>query len=317
MSHYSSRYKRKRRGGGIGGIIKLLLVVVILIGLGVFAFKFAPLMLAGKFSSQERFNIVLSSPSKISFVSIDSNGGKATIVNFPSDLYITNVAHGYGQYPIGKVYEVGQLDLRGGEVLSDTVAIYLGVPVDGYLRLADFSTTDLKANFMNIPNLLNAKSDVNLWDRLLMAKALTGLRFDRVKVVDLSPKSEPLLLADGSSAKVIISEDLDKLVDGIFVEEDVLKEDLRVQVVNTTEISGLGNSFARLVSGLGATVIDVTSEDGNLDLCRIEASKKLIKSKTVKRIAEISKCEIRENADMGRADVTVFLGADQGKIFSR
>lgn len=317
MSHYSSKYKRRKHRGGLGGILKLFLLLLIVGGVAVFVLKFAPLMLSGKFNSRERFNIVLSSPNKISFLSVDSGSGKATIVNFPADLYVTNVAHGYGQYPIGKVYEVGQLDSRGGEVLSDTVSIYLGVPVDGFFRLADYSTTDLKSNFMNIPSLLNAKSDVNLWDRLLMAKTLMGLRFDKVRTVDLSQKSEQLLLADGSNAKVFIEEDLDKLIEGIFVEEDILKEDLRVQIVNTTDTPGLGNSLARLVSGLGATVIDVTTDDRNLAGCRIESLKKLTKSKTVRRIAEILNCEVKENEDMGRADVTIFLGLDQGKIFSR
>lgn len=317
VSHYSSKHKRKKHGSPIGTVIKLILLLLIVGGVVVFVVKFAPLMLSGKFNTRERFNLVLSSPEKISFVSVDAGSGKATIVNFPPDLYITNVAHGYGQYPIGKVYDLGQLDAKGGQVLSDTVAIYLGVPVDGYVRLPDFSTNDLKANFIKPSNLLNATSDVNLWDRILMAKALMGLRFDKVKTVDLAGKSEPLLLADGSSAKVFIEEDLDKVLEGIFVEEEILKESLRVQVVNTTGLAGLGNSLARVVSGLGATVIDVTSEEPALSGCKLEATDKIMKSTTVKRVAEIFQCEVVKNNEVGRADVIVYLGQEQGKIFSR
>lgn len=303
------RYKRRRRSH-FGGIIKLFLLLAILGAGGFLAVKFGPVMLAGKFDASERFNIVLTTPAKTSLVSLDIKGNKATIVDFPSELYVPRVAHGYGQYPIGKVFEVGELDKRGGQVLSDTISLYLGVPVDGYVRLVDFSTTDLKSNLLSVNFILNAKSNVNLWDRILVVKSLMDLRFDRIEAVNLAKKSEALLLADGSSAKVLLEEDLDKLLDRNFVEKGIVREGFRVQIVNTTEQAGLGNAYARIISGLGATVIDVSSEPDDLSACRINASEKVLKSKTVKRIEKMLKCEAAKG-DSGRADLILFLGRGQ------
>ncbi len=311
------KHKRKRSssGGGLGGIFKLIIILLILGGLGVFLAKFAPVMLAGKFSSSERFNLVVTSPEKTAFLSLDPDSKKATIIDFPTDLYITDVAHGYGQYPLSKVYEVGELDKRGGTVLSDTVSTYLGVPVNGYIRLAGFSPQNLKASIVSPGFILNPNSNVNLWDRFLLAKEFFNLRFDRIKTIGLSKRTEPLMLADGSTVKVFLEEDLDNILGGVFAEEPILKEGMRVQIINTTETPGLGNAFARIISSIGAVVIDVTTSEQNFAGCKIEASEKMLKSKTVSRISEIMGCQTKKNDDTGRADVIVYLGQDQAKLF--
>lgn len=309
--------KRKQRGGFPGSMVKLFLLVVFLV-LGFFLIiKVGPQLLSSKAGSSSRFNFVLSSQTETAFVSLDAESGKATVVNIPRDLLILSVAHGYGQYPIGKVFEVGQLDSRGGEVLSDTVSLFLGVGVDGFVRLAGFSPERLREAIVNPDFVLTSKSNLSAWERFQLAREMFNLRFDKIKVFELSGKTEDLLLPDGSSAKFYLPEDLDRLLLGSFAEEKIVKEGARVAVVNTTEVAGLGSAFTRVISSLGATVVDVTTDEKNFKECKIETSKILANSETVRRIADVLNCEVSVDLGQGRADVTVFLGARQAGIFGR
>src|SRR5689334_297937 len=107
------------------------LVLLILIALG--AFKFLPAVLAGRVSHFERFNIAVDSRQE-EVVSLSTDGKSATVVFLPSNLQISSVAYGYGQYPISKVYDVGELDYHGGKVFAQTTSELLGVPIDGFVH---------------------------------------------------------------------------------------------------------------------------------------------------------------------------------------
>src|SRR5574340_625680 len=81
---------------------------------------------SGKFGKFDRFNLVLAT-RPVTFISLDNRQGLATVITFPDDLFVSEVVPKLGGYKMAQVYKVGELDKRGGQVLSWTVEELLGV----------------------------------------------------------------------------------------------------------------------------------------------------------------------------------------------
>lgn len=275
-------------------IWELLIIFFVLLA-GIYLFF---LWRGSKFSRFDRFNLVLAA-SPVMLVSLDRKQGVATVVSFPDDLYVTEVVPNYGGYKISQVFKVGELDKRGGQVLSWTIFELLGAPVDGFIVQ---DSPDPK-------NLLTGKTDVSLLDRARFALAFLQVRSDRVKNADLGKLAGPLLLADGSTAVSIDKDQLDSVLAGDFAESRIRDEGLRVEVVNSTATAGLGSKVARVLTNLGATVVNVGSSGESLSNCEIRTSGKNAGKLTVTRIAQVYSCKIVTGSYESRADVTLVLGA--------
>lgn len=273
-------------------IWELLIIFFVLLTGGVLVF----LWQNGKFGKFDRFNLVLAT-HPVTLVSLGKE--TATVVSFPDDLYVSEVVPNYGGYKISQVFRVGELDHRGGQVLSWAVSDILGVPVDGFIVQ---DSPDPK-------NLLAGKTDVSFLDRVRFALAFLQTRSDKVKNVDLGKVASPLLLADGSTAIFVDKEQLDGLLPGDFAEGRIADERLRVEVVNSTPASGLGSRAARVLTNLGATVVSVSSSGENLSNCEIRISAKNASKLTVTRLAQVYSCKIVTGSYESRADVTLVLGA--------
>lgn len=262
----------------------------------------------GRFS---RFNVVLIT-KPMAVLSADLTDKTVTLIRVPDDLYITELAFGYGPYRSAAIYSVGQLDKRGGETVMATMSDYLGIPVDGYIK-TDSMPTDIKRFVFNPQLLFKGESSLNIVDRLQLGVLLLQTRFDKIKLVDLGTLAGPLVLADGSMALSLDKEILDNNLRDFFVEKKVRDENLRVEVVNSTIVLGLGNRAGRVLSNMGANVINVGSTDQPLSSCQIQTTGKIRNSQTVARIVQIFSCQVTDLAESGRADVVVILDQDYAK----
>lgn len=300
------RYHRSRSGAGsLFGLILLLTGVVIAV-FGVW--RLYPQLIGSRFGKFDRFNVVVSGPD-ITLVSMDVAGKTAVAVKLPDELYLTEVIHGYGQYKAGSVFAAGQLDRRGGETLAGTVQEFLGVPVDGYL-ISSKTFGNAKGFFLSPDFLLGSGTNLSLYDRVQLALFWTGIRFDKVRNVDLQSFSSPLVLADGSNALTLDKAEADSILSGLFLESSVQAENLRVEVLNSTKVTGLGARATRLLSNIGMSVINVETATDQVPKCQINADKGILQSKTVARIAYIYSCKIGPKSDSGRAAISVVLGKD-------
>lgn len=277
--------------------------------------KFAPLILNSRLGDVERINVVIANPA-VYLVSVDSVSHAAVVVKFPGDLYMPEVAHGYGQYPIDKVYAAGQLDKRGGQTLQQTVTNYVGVPVSGYV-VGNRNFTDLRSYFLSPDFMLKDQSDLNLWERVSLARAVASVRFDKVTKFDLADQAVTLILADGSKAQSLDENVLDNILTGQFNEETLRDENLRVRVVNSTDVAGLGNKAARMLNNIGVSVVAVDSSPIPLSRCHMEAADKLRSSLTVRRITAIFGCQVETSAVSGRSDVDVVIGQDYADLLAK
>ncbi|MCL4390563.1 MAG: LCP family protein [Patescibacteria group bacterium] len=283
---------RKRRGSNLLSLLALIPIFLAAAGLLV-------LYQGSRFDRFDRFNVVfVGSPVKL--VSVNVAAKNIDIISFPNDLYIPQLAHGYGPFEVGKIYAVGQLDRRGGETVAATVSDYLGVPVDGYVLGNDA--------------LRASPSDLNLMDRARVLLAMFTTRADKVNVVNLASLASPLVLVDGSQATSIDQDALDNALSGLFVEDRIRTENLRVAVINSTNVTGLGNRAARLLSNIGVSVVSVDNSDIALPGCQLLVDPKQKNTVTVNRIAAIFHCQIMSKG-AGRADVVLTLGEDYASNF--
>lgn len=298
--------RRRKSGNLLGGLLLLL----ILAGLGFAFWKLGPQLLAGTGRRFDRINIALAG-RQVAIISYSPANKSAIIVRLPDELYLPELVHGYGQYKAASVYSVGELDKRGGQTLKGTLREYLGVPVDNYYY-TDKSLTDIKTFFIG-----EAKTDLTLLDRVRLAYELFNVRFDRVKTVDLGKVAGNLILADGTSALSLEKAEVDSFLAGLLTEQRLVDENLRVEVVNTTPVAGLGNRGQRLLSNIGLTVVNVESASPPVGACQVQADKDARSFLTVARIARIYGCKIEPKPEEGRAAVTLMLGQDYADYLIR
>ena len=278
--------------------------LVLLVGVGLI--KLFPSVLPGKFLQNDRFSVAVSGPKNF-VVSLSTTGKDAVLVFFPNNLNIPAVAHGYGQYPISKIYQVGELDFRGGEVYSDSVSQYLGIPIDGYVH-SQRNFVSLKQYFFSPDFIFQKNSNLRFWDRLRFAQTIGGLRFDKINQVDLAKFADKIVLTDGSMAVSADPESLDNTLTNLFHENSISRERLRVSILNATDVAGLGEKAARILGNIGVTVVDVGSEDSFRKKCLVQTSEKLKVSLTAKRITDIFHCDFAKLEIGGKSDLTVIVG---------
>lgn len=272
------------------------LFLVLLVGAGFI--KLFPSVFPGKFSQTDRFNVAVAGPKNF-VVSLSTTGKDAVVVLFPNNLNISAVAHGYGQYPISKIYQVGELDSRGGEVYSDSVSQYLGIPIDGYVH-SQRNFVSLKQYFFNPDFIFQQNSNLRFWDKLRFAQTIGSLRFDKINQVDL-----------GKLAAVSADpESLDNTLTNLFHEYSISRERLRISIFNATDVAGLGEKAARILENIGMTVVDVDSENSFRKKCLVQTSEKLKVSLTVKRITDIFHCDFAKLEAGGKSDLSVIVGWD-------
>jgi hypothetical protein len=308
----AQNYHRRPKAHPVIGTLFLLLLA----GVGFLAWRGWPAVVSpagglwrGKGGwGSERINIAIAG-KQMALFSVNTKNSSAVVVKIPQNLYLPNLIHGYGQYPAGSVYQVGQIDKRGGEVLAGTIQEFLGAPVDGYYYSLQ-SLTDPKSFFVSLDFLLGKNSDLSLFQKIELLKSVWKLRFDKIKTVDLEARANSLVLADGSSALFLEPAEVDQTLEGLLIENILQSEDLRVEVINTTPVVGLAARVGRLLANLGLTVVNLDGSAQMINQCKVAATKKVLKSQTVVRLAQIYNCVKEEKPEEGRAAVSVYLGTD-------
>ncbi len=291
--------------------VSLPALLAVLVGLAIIllaVFKFGGALTPSQFGAFDRFNVVVSTPAEVRLLSFNFVSHSLSDVIFPSDLYTPELTHGYGSYLLGKVYSVGELDKRGGVVLTSTVRELVGAPIDAYI----VSTTPLdlanKNAFLTLDFLLTNRTNLSLLDRLRFAWAIAQVRSDRRLSFDLSLKSEKLILPDNSQAQSLEKDSLDIFLGNAFIEPSIQDEHLRLEVINTTAFAGLGTRASRIITAIGGSVIMVNSQEQPIDQCQILFSPSVKDTRTLKRLANIFDCAAKPRATSERAEITLLLG---------
>lgn len=262
---------------------------------------------------RNRFNLVLN-VSPISLASFDPSNQTFSFLVIPDGTYV-EVADGYGPHRVEKIYPLGELEGRGAELLTKSLATYFGLPVDGWL-MGDKrweGRDEIKPIFLSLLwTAIKDKSRTNLsrWDLIRLMIAINQTRSHKIEVVDLgeTTAAEEFDLADGTKAKKIDTQRLNRIISNLFLDYQIRQEDLAIAIVNASHQSGLAAIGAKLITNIGGRLVEVGDWQEKFEECQIKTIPTVRKTYTVQKLAKVFNCQVKGDLENNlRWDVLVIL----------
>ncbi len=271
-------------------------------------------------NDQYNLNFIVKTKG-IALVSFDPSQDKITIIDLPASTFI-DTAHGFGQWQLGSVYDLGQSSaLSGSRLLELSLTNFFGLPIEGMMdfsgkpaELTSQGIVDmLRKNPLSVLDLLpNVKSDFTPFELLRIKMALAGVRYDGISEIDLSQTGalDMSKLADGTTVYVADPQKMDSLL-SVLADPKIKNEHQTIAVFNATDHSQLGSKVARLINNLGGNVIIVANFDSKIKQTIVTGNK----SQTLDRLKQIfgknDNIALTLNDQiLARAQINVFLGED-------
>lgn len=269
---------------------------------------------------------ILVGTSPVSVWSWNKTDDTFDVIVLPSDVAADSIA--YGRYRLDALWKLGFIDKKGGLALARSLTDVLALPIERFIgegeKLA--ATDDIEAYTRRLfswssvwPTLLGKRvTNIFFSDWVAFAWALKGAGSEDIHLIDLvhEPPTGSEVLPDQSTREFLDIQRLDVILKGRFEDEQVRQEAITVGVYNTTSTPALGTYAARILAQEGVLVVAVGNSDMQIDACIVEASEELVKSRTVRVIAEVFDCKTAVTQEQERADVNVKLGSEFAKRFA-
>lgn len=185
-----------------------------------------------------------------------------------------------------------------GQSKNANIGHLLSIPIDGFLEASFFSQKH------KVPSLL---SQALLHQRSVKTN-LTVL--DLLRLFLFSRSVSPVSIQKKSVDVRLSSLEIDKAIGRLFTDELIEKEKNIIEIVNGTEVGGLGNRLARLVTNMGGDVVIVKTADApqNTSFIAYTANK----SYTVERLSRVLRFKaLKKTEEKTLADITITVGKDK------
>lgn len=102
---------------------------------------------------------------------------------------------------------------------------------------------------------------------------------------------------------------LDTILSRIFTDSIIEEENQDIEIINSTEVSGLANRLARLITNMGGNVVSITTSKNPSNTSKILVSNK--KKYTSERLHAILGFGVEEGQTQAIADVIIVIGKDK------
>lgn len=174
---------------------------------------------------------------------------------------------------------------------------FLAVPIDGFIT----------SNSLD----LNQKPDLLFLKSILNTKTLqTNLTIiDLLKLLFFSKTVAPHLVNTKNVSTDFNTSELEKIVGRLVSDELIEKDNQTIQIVNGTEIQGLGNRLARLITNMGGDVIIVATSDQPQKKSTISYIAQ--KTYTVERLQKVLGYLALKEGNNAISDITIIIGEDK------
>lgn len=257
----------------------------------------------------------------IYLASLSPDEDKLLIVSVPKETYV-DVPYGFGYYPIGAVYKLGDIEKRGGGVLSFTAQEFFALPVDGWVKFGTFESSlesgTAKSLVMKVirPDLIKGnatKTNLTFMDRIRLWLKLRQIGPEKITFLSLK-KSEvltDLILPDNTTVKTADLGRLDRILIPFISESKIEGESLKIEVLNATPHLGVAGRVSRLITNLGGQVMNVGNENETHDHCLIRVNRENVNKKIVQKLKKVYSCQIKiTEMSEDRVDISFIVGGD-------
>ncbi|PIV00894.1 hypothetical protein COS54_02210 [Candidatus Shapirobacteria bacterium CG03_land_8_20_14_0_80_39_12] len=240
--------------------------------------------------------------SRTSFVLIDRKG---ELLIFSSErklgqIYFlpaetVEVGRGFGEYEWRKIYGLGELEKKGGLLVSETIRKNLNIAIFGYFydgnKEADYYRKNPSKLFRNVfwqALTGKVKTDLGKIDLFLLYLRALSLNKSLLEIDDYSGREN---IADSK----------------------ISEESLALEVLNATLHNGLAQEAANFLEKSGVRVIRSADALKPEENCKIKSEVEFKESYTLFWVKRFFPCRVIFNKDGSRADITVILGEDYWK----
>lgn len=263
-----------------------------------------------------RVNVLLNSNplTVISFPNESSD--KLVIVTVPESAYV-RVPWGYGEYRVGALVKLAEQENKP-DLFAESISDLFGLKLHGVWSRNEAVTVSEEALLDDIKKEVSfsyvtsqTPGQLNLLDRSLVYWKLKNWSHRDVKVLSTHTTDQlyhSQELPDGTDIKVADSEQLTRFFERTFEEAAVRSESLSIAVHNTTEVSGVGQQFARFISTLGGDVIALGNEAEDVSNCIVELTEAHKNATLVKFLKSEFECELAYVESVEGADIKIKVG---------
>lgn len=245
----------------------------------------------------ERPNFVLATEA-LDVFAFSFQGKEGLILNLGKKEAVV-ATRGFGTYELGKIYPLGELDKKGGELLSETIQNNFYIPVFGYFY--DKSGFDFR------------KASVKEGIYHIFRQAFKGVIKTNLTKADLIILLLRSRKIDDSMAEI---KDYKGKIDDLFKDKRLRGESLTIEVLNSTEHFGLAQKASFLLESAGARVVRNADTDKKIDKCLLIFRDNYAGRYTLSWLARTFGCDLKFSPDAGRADFSLVIGEQYWKTMS-
>jgi hypothetical protein len=249
------------------------------------------------FLTLDRVNLVLIDRENQPFV-LSFNDKEVLILTLPAKEKIA-VSRGYGEYELGKVYPLGELEGKGGRLLEESLRRFLKAPFWGFVHSSSLS---LNQNLKNPKTMTEA-----ILKEALISQGKTDLSKKQIVVLIWRLKR---IAGEKFEVKNFNGEQVD-----YFKDSQLRSESLSLSVLNATDQLGLAAEAALLLENVGGRVVRVADAPEKVVSCRLIISPMATESYTFFWLKRVFSCPATIEV-VERADMVLILGQEDWKKMS-
>lgn len=193
-----------------------------------------------------------------------------------------------------KTITIFELDKNIG---SKEAGALLEIPIDGFL-LSSSLDLDQKPDSIFLKSILNAKSlqtNLTIIDLLKLMFFSKSISSGSINIKNISTDLTP--------------SDLDKSVGQLVSDELIEKDNQTIQIINGTEVGGLGNRLARFLTNMGGDIIIVATSDSPRKRSVISYIDQ--KTYTVEKLQKVLGYPVIKAGNNEISDITIVIGEDK------
>lgn len=184
--------------------------------------------------------------------------------------------------------EIKKLSIKG--LNNEKELNNLGIPYDTLAKTNSEIGGDPRNYFSKFIGM-GVKSNLSYFDIIKLNLATRTIGGDRIEEGSYSLKDN----------------EISSVISTWFIDPEIEKEGLKIEITNTTDISGLGRVYADLLTNMGGNVVLVNSSQKAEDESKIYFKKQSYTSTKLSKFLEISS----EEKDLNSvSDITIIIGKD-------